>query len=502
MNSIITKNFKILALGFCALLVASVASARSLQITDSFENPIAGAKVFILSASNKPIAPTPLITDGKGIVQLPKETKDLLSVNVKAEKFIASSFLNVSSDIGVLQLNAQDPEQLIEIQGESLNFGKLPKDGQVDFSLVYPALSRRGLINFDVTSLVSPEFDTIKVSVQKVDLPSNLTLPEQKETYILPITLKKPNYRMFVKNPGDYRMIATHGQFPLKKVISDVQGGKSIFDVINYFDFKQSGHRDISATGPIQGQDIDVAGLAFDATTSVTAPELTGRQRMVSAAAYSQDTYFFPTDIKNVESKAVQELKIPSARVADSFIVSALTVEAEKKPAVNEGPLSAVDYLAQGFDKLFHFLVFGEEQDPERAGEGLEVSVALQAVGSTKAVNFLGLVAAPQITDGKILLQQPMANNEIQAVATYLVLAEITETQHGEYKIEKRTRLWELLQPGWVSEVTLPENDFVKEKNKNYRWEVMYLGTTDKIAPASSYFLDSVTHVSRNSRSL
>lgn len=482
-----------------SFLVASQAAARSIQITDNMDQPVAGAEVLVYESSAKPIAPVPVFTDSNGMFTVPKSTKANLSFTVTAPDFIKTSFLNIPSDMGVLQINTADPAQMIEIQGDTVGFGALPKDGQVDFALVYPALTRRGLINFDVSSLMSPEFDTIKVSVQEVTLPSNLTLPEQKETYILPITLKKPTYRMFVKQAGDYRMMATHGQFPLKKVISDMQGGKSMFELINYFDFKDSGFKDLSVSGPMKAQNIDVSQIKFDSTTSITAPALVGRQRMVSAAAYSMDGYFFPTDVKNVASEQTQTLKTLSARSNETYFVSVLTIEPEKaQPLASFVGLSPEAFLGTGLEAIFNMM--NGPSDPA-ASEGREVSVSLQPMIAGAKAEFMSLVPAPIINGDMISMQQPMAPAGITPVATYLTLAEIQTTQQGNYQTEKRFRLWELLQPGWTNQIQLPVNDFIPEAGKTYRWEVMYLGTT-AAKQSNTYFLDSITHVSRNSRNL
>ncbi len=493
----------------CSMVFAGAAWSASMRVTDNMGTPIAGAQVFMIdSLNNKPVSPTPILTDANGNFSLPKNVGTQFSVSIEADGFIKSSFLNISTDMSQLQLNLEDPRQMIEIQGETTGFGNLPKDGNVDFGLVYPALTRRDLINFDAATLISPEFDTIKVSIQTIDMPSNLTLPTQKETYILPVTLKKPNYRMFVKHPGSYKMIATHGQFPLRKVISDLQGGKSLFEVINHFDFKQAGLIDLDVNGPMTGKDINVAGQAFDATTTMTAPTLQGRQRMISAVAYSNNGHYYATDLKNIESEQSKELKYPSSRANETLIVSALTVESETESKESGGGTmdlfaAPLDVLASALDRVFNaFSLLPDDPIARPANtEGLEVSLAVNTLGASTP-SFLGLVSAPEVRSDRIILQQPMNTVGVEPIATYLTLSEIEKVQHGKYETEKRYRLWEIVQPNWTTEISLHKNNIVLDPNKNYRWEVLFLGTTNKIEASSSYFLDNVTHVSRNSRNL
>lgn len=468
MSKRMITNLMATAAFICSMVFASAAWSATMQVTDISGTPISGAQVFMIdSLNNKPVSPTPILTDADGNFSLPKNIGTQFSLSIEAQGFIRSSFMNISTDMSNLQLNLEDPRQMIEIQGETLGFGDLPKDGQVDFGLVYPALTRRDLINFDAATLISPEFDTIKVSIQKVDMPSNLTLPKQKETYILPVTLKKPNYRMFVKHPGNYKMIATHGQFPLRKVVSDLQGGKSLFEVINHFDFKQAGLIDLDINGPMTGQNINVDGQAFDATTTMTAPTLQGRQRMVSAIAYNNNGYYFATDLKNIESEQSKELKYPSARANETLVVSALTVEAEPEPSQDpDGTIGLfaepLDALASALTKVFtaFSLVSDDPLDRPTNTEGMEVSLAVNTLGTTSP-SFLGLVSSPEVRSDRIILQQPMNTVGVQPIATYLTLSEIEKVQHGKYETEKRYRLWEIVQPDWTTEISLHKNNIV-----------------------------------------
>ena len=43
--------------------------------------------------------------------------------------------------------------------------------------------------------------DEIRVAGQKLGVPSNISLPKQKESYIITITIDKPIYRMYFNRP-------------------------------------------------------------------------------------------------------------------------------------------------------------------------------------------------------------------------------------------------------------------------------------------------------------
>lgn len=485
-----------------ACLGMAQASARSIQVTDISGNGVAGAQVYLLDQqNNKPIAPQPIQTDADGFFQVPAIIAGPVSVTIEAADFITTSFLETATDTNQLQLHREDLRTFIEIQGEATGFGNLPKDGQVDFSLVYPALSRRDLLNFDMTSIISTEVDTIKVAMQKVDMPSNLTLPTQRESYIIPITLKKPNYRMFVRRPGTYQMMATHGQFPLQKVMSDLQGGKSIFDVINHFKFIQAGDQTVTVEGNTVGQNINVSEMPFLAESTIKAPVLTGQERMITASLASKDGLFFPTDVKSIASGGSQALKMPNASAG--FLVSLLTLE---KPALTNAKTvqqNAAQFFMQSLTKVFNVFTLAVNQvKQDNLTDGVAVSLALQRSRLSAAPDFMGLIDAPRIEGETLVLDRPVARKDIVQVATYLTLAEVEFIQHGKNRTEKRYRLWELFTPGWASEVRLPQNNLSLDPAKTYRWEVMYLGRSPEIRDDGGYFLDNVTHVSRNSRNL
>ena len=503
---------KLLAL-LSALLLAPVfaLAAGQIRIVNTDGQPIAGATVIIGNEVGDDQGRT-LVTDINGAFPIPEDWKSLKALSIRAQSYIPTTFLMLEPQEVELQIHRQDSRRYYEVKGNATGFENIKKDGKVDVGLVYPALSRRDLLQFDVSSVVSPETDTIKVITERVGIPSNLSLPKQRESYVLPITLNKPQYRMFVRKPGTYRVMANHGQFPLKRVIKDIQAGKSIFEVINLFRFKSAGQMEMTITNDMEGQDISVNQIKFDQAVEMVAPQLPENTGVVSAAIVDQGGLFFPTDIKGVQSGETKKLKIPSESKA--YVLSLMTQEPAQSIQFDfdgqfgtqafgahaaQEIVSAMKYIHNSFN--LNQIDEIETQQVELGG----VSLALEPATGVVSPKFLDLVNPPVKVDAtRFTMNVPKSMSDVQPVATYLILSEIVGSSDGDnnFAAEKRFRVWESFQTGWPSEIALPELDLQLEEGKKYRWEVMFLGRKADFNDNPAYFLDGITHVSRTSLDL
>jgi hypothetical protein len=474
-------------------MLAAQAQARTgteIRVVNELNQPIAGAEILVGNAPNDPFPDNLFKTDLNGVLQIPIEWKMALPITIEATEYLRTTFINVMPGETTFQLHRKDSHNLLEIAGQTSHFEGIKKDGKIDFGLVFPALSRRQLLQFDVTSMISPEVDTIRVMTESIDIPSNVTLPEQRETYILPIKFDKPLYRMFVKQPGDYRMVAAHGQFPLKEVVKDLRDGKSFFDVLNYFTLLSGGQRDVQVTGSISGQDIAVNKVPFNSTVSVTGPALAGTDVMVSIPMTDQGGVFFPSDIKNIKSGQTVSLRVPSAPSNGAFIASLMMPASEA--AQFPPAFSVEEKLTESLKRLLNPKEFA-------ASEG---GMSLTMLPATPGLvpEFMSLIPRPTIQGDRISFSRPVAGPSIRPVATYVILAEIEKPPKGKFGAEKRFRLWEVFAEGWVTEIDLPKLFNNVQPGKTYRWEVLFLGAdATKTRPLNGYFLDDVSYLSRNS---
>lgn len=482
------SQFLLLALISITSLAAQ--AVERIRVLNQGLMPIAGAEVTIGSPVKSP--GNILITDKNGYINVPADWKAALPITVSATGFITSRFEQVLPKSATLQIHEVDPQTLIEIGGETVGFENLKKDGLVDFALVYPTMSRRQLMQFSVTDLVSPETDQIKVITQKVDLPSNITLPEQKETYILPITLKKPLYRAFVKPDADYTMTATHGQFPIKEVLGEMQNGKSFFDVMNYFTFIDFGQFNVSVQKTkIPNQNIAVNLNKIDGKMAYTAPSFGKDQVLLAAALVEQNGAFYPSDLKRLDSLQKMDLSIPTL-AKSTYIASVLmpkTTSAAFDAKMKNWMLSQTNPMAHFFNQLTEGL------STQAALPG--VTLHIQKAPVTKSYEFIGLTQPPEVVGTQLKLTIPTLPAQVTPVATYVVLAEIEAISMGQYKSEKRYRKLEFFSESWIDSIEIPDLSKIVVSGKKYRWEVMYLGRDSNLKPGS-YFLDEITHVSRH----
>lgn len=357
---------------------------------------------------------------------------------------------------------SQSSERLF-LGGEAIGFGRLPRDGKIDFALITPSLTRLDLLNFDLSTLISPEFDQINVVGQKLDIPSNLSLPRQAENYsIVSIRLDKPEFRSYVKTPGAYTFSALHGQFPVRKVIDDFRAGKSVFEILNHFTFIGGGQIEAQVNDSMNGQNISVDQFSFDQESSLTAPSLADGTMMFSLSLSEVDGNLSPVDIKRVAPNATENLKV--SPLGNPFTLSAV---------VEENP----DGGMPEFNRL---------------------SLTLLPNDALSTLSFLELTESPQLIENSLKLFPPTLHNGIEPVAIYISFSEIRKIDSGSVATEEKTVLWENWHDGFTSSLDIPEIDYEKNPNRSYRYEVLYLAKDSQVSLASDSLIDQVTHISRN----
>lgn len=451
------------------------------------------AQVLIGWAEGNPFAGNLVTTDEQGQFAIPSAWNQSLPVTIKKEGFITITHQNVLPSPQTLNIHHAEGNRYLRVQGDTNGFGQLRRDGKVDFGLVMPALDQNDLLNFDLANLISPESDVIKIIGRDVEIPSNLTLPQQTETYIFPIEFNKPSYRLVARDLGVKRYVAAHGQFPLQRVVNDFRAGKSFFEVINHFTFFSSGARDLEVKeGGAQG-DIPVNEVRYAARLSITAPEIPAGKEVLAVALGEKDQLLFPTDLKRLTSRQRQELVTPEQNQG-GFVLSLMTNAPEKK---NAESTTLKKLFPDMITRNLIMDVFRPLAEDKGSGFG-QLSFVLQSSQSLDVPNFIPHVAAPQIDTTKVVLQPPSVPAGVLPLATLVVYSRIENFRaENDIPAERRTRLWEHLSSGWVSEVALPQVAIETLSGENYRWEVLFLGQKASSRP-EKYFIENVTHVSRN----
>lgn len=469
-----------------------------LQVVDESGQPVPNASVLLGFEAGNPFNGNVLKTDDTGKANVPADWKAALPLTVQAPGYVTSTVPSAQPGHHTIQITRQEGQQEIEIKGTTNGYGRLIQDGKVDFGLVIPALSREQMLAFDVSAMISPHVDTIEIIGNKINLPSNIALPQQTETYIFPIDFNKPDYRLYVRQPGAYKMTAVHGQFPLQRVVNDIRGGKSVFEVINHFTFMEGGQKDMSVQGPIEGMNLDVNQTRFDQTVGVKAPALSGNQLMIGVAVNEQDGLLVPTDLKRFNSNQTLNLKGQGNKT--NSVLSLLLEETAKTANFT---VQAVRGLMTPLFDLAALVPSPMDSASQRPAQDFsKLSFAFLPANGSVQPQFLPLVGKPILNGNTLTLQIPELTAGLKPIATYLVFSEIETLGDGNAKNERRTRLWEVWSQAWLEQVELPKIDFTRHPNRKYRWEVLFLAGPANFVSESltnqRVDLRSITHVTRN----
>ncbi len=487
-------------LRFCAaMLVAVPAFAESLRVVNEAGQPVAGATIMLGYEAGNPFNGNILRTGADGSVGIPTDWKAALPVTVQAPGMITETIPVLMPGEHLITVQKQEGNANLEVKGTTTDFPRLITDGKVDFGMVIPSMSRESMLAFDISNVMSPQNDTIEIIGNTVNIPSNITLPRQEESYIFPITLDKPDYRVYVREPGQYQMYALHGQFPLQRVVNDIRGGKSLFEVINHFTFIQAGQRDVNVTGNLRGVNMPVNQVAFNSSVQVKAPAFPNDKVMIGLNLAERNGLFVPSDLKRFTPNQTLALKA-NATLDTGYVLSLLLDQPKASPATR------LDETLRQF--VSPLTTLGMVPMVESAIKPLaeynfsKMTFAFMPVAGTVQPQFLPMIGKPQIVGNVMKLGVPTLPNGLSAAATYMVLAEVEELGSGNMKSERRTRMWEIWNSGFISQMEMPRLTFTKRPDRKYRWEVMFLARPSNFVfaelPGERVDLNTVTHVTRN----
>lgn len=426
--------------------ILSPRSAKVMSIVDQNGVAVKGATIMVGKGSNDPFTNN-ILQAAEGTFEIPSSWTAALPVTIEAKGFIRTTFLNEKPVSGrVYQIRHVDGDGKIELKGTATQFGNLPKDGYVDFGLVVPLQDPTEVFNFGIETAISSEVDNISIFGKKVPLPSNLSLPTQKENYgIIPVTLDKPMYRSFFRLPGQYQMAAIRGKFPFKKVADALQGGQTMYTVLNDLTFTAGGLRNIDLPQGGMTQDIPVNELTMTQQFSSQAPTLADGFIMMSAVLAPVDGKLMAVEIKSHKSAEMRKL----VGLKDAKDQSLLAI-------VMKEPARFVSELAK---------------------TPAQRTMALQKIDSNVAKpQFLDLIDVPVRSATKVTAVPPKDVSGVNKISTYAVLQDVVTITNDQGVYEATTRKWEVYSQEWVSDIELP--DFGGNLGAANRWVVTYVGDT------------------------
>lgn len=425
--------------------------------------PLAGAKVLIGTELNS-IAGNFLTTDASGHAALPAAWTSSQPVTIEGPGHLRATYYAQEPGAHTYRLRKKMSDARFELKGVTLGHTIVDKDDFIDFSLVMPAMTRNDLLTFNLNSVISSQVDTISVIGQQIDIPSNVALPRQKETYMLPVTLEKPAYRLYFSEPGVQRVFAARGRFPFKSVVGKLRNNTPFYELINDFTISGGGVKDIDLSKPSTQADLSVKDLNFSSKVKITAPRFSGDETMLAIGVSQNAEFLIPTDVKRL--KAGEQMQI-STLDAKSLLISILKKTAD------------LESSAAGADRLSAVLIPAENAMPQ----------------------FLPMLGDPTLAiNGDMLVPKMNSVAGVNAIATYTVLSQVQEVVNGKDKVLVNKPYWEAYAPEWLEVVSLPKWPEAQNMAGKKRWEVNLIGSLNasqvELGPA---MINSATHVTHTS---
>ena len=413
-------------------LQEELANRNSMRVIDDGGTAIAGAQIHIGNSVTT--------SDSNGVFQVPANWNQELPVTIIKDGFIKTSYLKQLPEGQTFEVHRKKTTVTQTVKGSISGFGNLPNDGFIDFGLAITSLDNTGALNFDITQLISEQYDTISVMGQQLDIPTNIFVPKQKESYgLIPLTVEKAFYRLFYDFTGTYKVQANLGKFDFKKVADKLKAGKSYFEVVNDFTFSSLGTKSVLVNQPNVA--LDVVGnqkkLAPKVSFANPAP---AKGMLFGITMAEEEGKLLPSDIKLREGTTPQKLSLPETATRGTvLLVHADKVQVNKDVAALSPSMSTA-------------LV-----DSQKLDQGV----------------ILDRIEAPTMTNTGMKLSKPNLKGNLKGFATYAALSDIKRDEFKRFTRDRADVLWEVYSPGWVDSIELPE---VNNVRVSQRWQVVFYG--------------------------
>lgn len=441
-----------------------IAEVPTITIKNLNGEVIANAQVLIGDSLNSPFEGNFLVSDENGQVVLPTAWTGPMSVTVQAPGYLRVTYMDQNPESLTIQMRAMAVGPQYEIKGTARNLPVEDKDGYIDFGLVMPAFTKLDLLSFNINAVISPQVDRITVMGQKLDVPANISLPEQTEKYgFFSLTLEKPAFRIYAAQQGVKRVFAARGRFPFKSVVDDMRAGKEFYELINDFRINGGGIRDIDVRGETK-LDVPTRELNFTDKIEVAAPSFRSDEIFMTVGLANQSGLMVPTDVKRIEQG--KSLKVNALPGSDQMVLGVLKRKSEMK-----GP---------GADRM---------------------SATLLPLTAGVVPGMLPLIADPSISNqGELLFPKFNTITNVNPIATYLVFTREEEIQQGREKVKLMNPKWEVYATDWQERMKLPQWPNEQAPTGKKRWEVSFIGSqTASQVGLGPAMIEAATHVTHSS---
>ncbi len=404
-------------------------------------------------------------------------------------KFIITLLTSLSIGISVLantnSVQINSTEAMTPISGITTGYNKSierKKDGYVDVSIVMPALTKKSILFFDLNNIISPKSETIKVLGQRLPLPSNLSIPKQKESYLLTFKLNKPKYTVFVSKKGRQSISAIHGKFKVRKVVDQILEGKPIVNLLNDTSFIGGDQITVDTNKKTDSQNLHIKNFQYNGKAKINAPIYDSRNLSLFSLplAYINNSYH-PTDLKYVQSGKFKY--VTTNKKSPMYALNILTDQIEKftNPKHLGGPQSQESFLYQS--------------------KFSRVSLSILPLKEQLTPTFLDFVDPPYLSSdaSKLHFSPPAEQAGTTPLATIVELIEAKNFENGKLSSENKKTLWKKVLPGWKSNTSLPNIELIQKAGATFRYEVSFVATNSSaIATPQTVDLNKFSLLTKN----
>lgn len=440
--------------------IAPQPASNQVAVTDLFGRPLPGAEILFGNSAGIPFSANILKTDASGLVIWPTGWKQELPITITAPGFVRATYLSRAPGSYTFPLRPARSVAGIALAGKTTGFGRLVSNGVLDVSLVFAAIPRATLGSLELTALIGNGVDKVSVYGQQLELPNNLSVPAQTETYfgIIPVSLDKLKYQISVPAQGVYRLAAVRAQFDFKKTVDDLRAGSSFFDIINRFQFKSYATRDLSLTLPLQTADLPSDEVKLQPKLSVMAQGLPSGYAMLATAAIESQGLCVVTDVKRLLENEKRNLMIPDISQVNSG--SGVLLRSIKKYQP-----SRTDFSGSDFEEM----------------SSVVTSFGAGGIQGQAPVSYYPILK-PIVTTARSLVFSPPGGvlggtYGIVEEQTNVTLSKVALVSSGTLWLVDKTPIWDFYGPGQIARIDIPTmgNDPWMQSGR-YRWELLYAG--------------------------
>ena len=155
----------------------------TIQVFNEQNQALSQATVLIGLEEGQPFSGNLLKTDENGFVSIPSQLwTSPAHVTVDVPGYVRQTLINQNPGLIQIKLKKASMYPRPTIKGQVTQLPIENGDKQMDFGLVIPAVTKADFIGFSLDSVISPIDDKITIVGNEVKIPTNVSLPKQKES--------------------------------------------------------------------------------------------------------------------------------------------------------------------------------------------------------------------------------------------------------------------------------------------------------------------------------